>query len=391
MIGVTKMVCGTATVSEVLTYGRDSSRVPARLIQFSQDDLPVTVWNVTGACNLECVHCYASATKRPGKGELTFEEGKELIDDLAEMKVPVLLFSGGEPLIRHDIFDLIRYASDSGIRCSISTNGTLITPEVAEKLKKSGAVYVGVSIDGLPDTNDKFRGGKNAFNRAIEGLENAKEAGINTGIRFTVTRYNYGEVPEIIDLLIEKEIPRFCLYHLVPSGRASFKDDITPSERRALVDYLFQKTIELHDDGINTEILTVDNPADGVYIYLKLRELDPDLADSALQLLKYRGGDNSGRKIADIDMYGNVHPNQFWWDYTVGNIRERKFSEMWLSPDDELIIKLRNKSDYLRGEKCGRCRFKEICGGFRLRALRAGDLWGDDPDCYLTDKEIGIA
>ncbi len=391
MIGITKMVCGTATVSEVLTYGRDSSRVPARLIQFSRDSIPVTVWNVTTACNLECMHCYASATKKPGRGELTFEEGIGLIDDLAEMKVPVLLFSGGEPLIRDDIFDLIKYASDSGLRCSISTNGTLITPEVAERLRESGAVYVGVSIDGLPETNDRFRGGKNAFNRAIEGLENAKQAGLNTGIRFTVTRYNYEEVPEIIDLLVEKEVPRFCLYHLVPSGRASFRDDITSRERRALVDYLFQKTLELHDEGINTEILTVDNPADGVYVYLKLKELDPDLADSAFQLLKYRGGDNSGRKIADIDMFGNVHPNQFWWDHTVGNVRERKFSDMWLNPEDDLIIKLRNKSLYLRGEKCGRCKFKDVCGGFRLRAMRAGDLWGDDPDCYLTKKEIGIA
>ena len=385
------MVCGTATVSEVLTYGRDSSRVPARLIQFSQDDIPVTVWNVTSACNLGCIHCYASATKNARKGELTTEEGKRLIEDLAEMKVPVLLFSGGEPLVREDIFELIEYASNLGIRCSISTNGTLITPEIAERLKECGAVYVGVSIDGLPKTNDRFRGRKGAFEQALEGLENAKDAGINTGIRFTVTKYNYREVPEIIDLLVEKEVPRFCLYHLVPSGRASFEDDISVKERRELVDYLFHKTIELNDEGARTEILTVDNPADGVYVYLKLKEMDPDLAESAFQLLKFRGGDNSGRKIADIDMFGNVHPNQFWWDYTVGNVRERKFSDMWLNPDDELLIKLRDKTRYLRGEKCGRCKFKEVCGGFRLRALRAGDLWGDDPDCYLTKKEIGLA
>ncbi len=384
------MVCGTATVSEVLTYGRDSSRVPARLIQFSKDNRPVTVWNVTGACNLGCIHCYASATRKPRKGELTTDEAKKFIDDLAEMKVPVLLFSGGEPLVREDIFELIRYATDKGLRCSLSTNGTLITPEIAERLKESGAVYIGVSIDGLPKTNDRFRGKKGAFELALKGIENSREVGLNTGIRFTVTKYNYKEVPAIIDILAEKDIPRFCLYHLVPSGRASFEDDITPSQRRELVDFLFNRTIELHDEGYKTEILTVDNPADGIYVYLKLKEMDEDLAESAFKLLEFRGGDNSGRKIADVDMYGNVHPNQFWWDYTVGNIKEKRFSDMWLEPEDPLLRQLREKTKYLRGEKCGRCMYKEICGGFRLRAQRAGDLWGDDPDCYLTKKEIGI-
>jgi radical SAM protein with 4Fe4S-binding SPASM domain len=273
---------------------------------------------------------------------------------------------------------------------SLSTNGTLISEENAEKLKKTNFSYIGVSIDGLPETNDKFRGVRGAFERAFQGLLNSKNAGLMTGIRFTVTKYNIKDIPAVIDLLVENEVPRFCLYHLVPSGRAEFQDDITLEQRRELIDWLFDRAIQLHDDGYKTEILTVDNPVDGVYTYLKLKEIDETLAENALEFLKYRGGDNSGYRLADVDMFGNVHPNQFWWDYTIGNIREKKFSELWLNPEDETIIKLREKTKHLRG-RCGKCQFKEVCGGFRLRALRAGDLWGDEPDCYLTDEEIGIA
>jgi len=390
MIGITKMVTGEATVSGHLTYCGDKSRIPAKLKEASKKPVPVVAWNLTSRCNLKCVHCYADANEFPADNELSTEEAKQFIDDLAEMKIPVLLFSGGEPLLRKDIFELASYATSKGLKCSLSTNGTLITPEVAEKLKEQGFTYVGVSIDGLKETNDHFRGVKGAFERALEGLLNAKEAGILTGIRFTVTKYNIKDIPDIIDLLAENEIPRFCLYHLVPSGRADFKDDITVKQRRELVDWLIEKAIQLHDDGYKTEILTVDNPADGIYVYLKLKEIDDDLAETALEFLKYRGGDNSGKRIANVDMFGNVHPNQFWWDYTIGNIRQQKLSEMWLNPKDELLIKLRNKTAYLRG-RCGKCKFKEVCGGFRLRALRAGDLWGDDPDCYLTDEEIGIS
>ncbi|AKG92527.1 putative Fe-S oxidoreductase [Geoglobus ahangari] len=389
MIALSKMVGGEVTVSERLTY-KSREKIPVRLVEASKRPVPVTVWNTTARCNLRCVHCYAEAGSAK-KGELTHEEAVAFIDDLADMKVPVLLLSGGEPLMREDIFELISYAKSKGLHVSLSTNGTLISEEVAEKLAKAGVDYVGVSLDGMPETNDRFRGLKGAFERAFEGLVNAKEAGILTGIRFTVTKYNLKDVPEVVNLLVENEIPRFCLYHLVPSGRADFSIDIAFAERRELMEWLFEKALELRDAREVTEILTVDNPADGVFFYLKLRELDESLAEDALQFLRYRGGDSSGYRIADVDMFGNVHPNQFWFDYTVGNIRERKFSEIWLNPTDELLIKLREKEKHIRGYRCGRCRFKSVCGGFRLRAMRNGDLWGDDPSCYLYEDEIGIA
>jgi len=384
MIALTKMLTGKATVSKQLTYKGDG--ITEEFKKISQMPIPVVVWNSTLKCNLKCIHCYANAGRKVN--ELSTEEAKEMIDDLSSMKIPVLLFSGGEPLLREDIFELAEYAVKKGVPCSLSTNGTLITEEVAEKLKDAGFSYVGVSIDGMEDVNDRFRGVKGAFKKAFEGLLNAKEAGIMTGIRFTVTRYNLRDVPEVVNLLAENDIPRFCLYHLVPSGRADFEQDITNEERRKLIEWLINRAIELHESGYVTEILTVDNPADGVYLHLWLKERgEEEKAKSALEFLRMRGSDNSGKRIACIDAEGFVHPNQFWWDYSCGNVREKPLSEIWLNPKDELLLKLREKTKYLRG-RCGKCRFKEWCGGFRLRALRAGDLWGDDPSCYLRDDEI---
>lgn len=388
MIGISKMVTGEATVSRQLTYGGDESKIPKKLVEAAQKPIPVVVWNSTSKCNLKCVHCYASAGEA-SEGELSTEEAKVFLEDLAGMNIPIMLFSGGEPLLRKDLFELADFITSKSIMCSLSTNGTLITEENAQKIKEAKVSYAGVSIDGMPETNDKFRGVKGAFERAFQGLLNAKNAGVLTGIRFTVTKYNIQDIPSVIDLLAENDVPRFCLYHLVPSGRAEFEDDITIKHRRELIDFLYDKAIQLHENGYRTEILTVDNPVDGVYTYLKLKETDEGLAEQALEFLKYRGGDNSGYRLADVDMFGDVHPNQFWWDYTIGNIRERKFSDIWLNTDDEMILKLREKEKHLRG-RCGKCQYRDVCGGFRLRAMRYGDLWGDEPDCYLTDKEIGI-
>lgn len=388
MIGITKMATGEATVSRQLTYGGDKSTIPQKLVQAAEKPIPVVVWNSTSRCNLKCIHCYANAGSP--SDELSTEEAKEFLDDVAGMKIPIMLFSGGEPVLRKDIYELASHITSKGIMCSLSTNGTLIDEDIAQKLKDSGVSYVGVSIDGKAETNDSFRGVNGAFDKAFQGLLNAKNAGIMTGIRFTVTKYNVNDVPHIIDLLAENDIPRFCLYHLVPSGRADFKDDITLKQRRELIDWLYEKALQLYDDGYRTEILTVDNPVDGIYTHLKLKETDEKLADQALEFLKYRGGDSSGFRLSNVDMFGDVHPNQFWWDYTIGNIKERKFSDIWLNPTDDLLQKLRNKTELLRG-RCGKCKFKEVCGGFRLRAMRYGDLWGDEPDCYLTDEEIGIA
>jgi len=367
---------GEATVSRHLTYEGDSSYIPESLKKFASSFHPIVVWNLTNRCNLKCLHCYASAGSE--SYELTTEQCFEIIDKLSEFKVPLILFSGGEPLLRDDIFDIAEYAKKKKIGAVLSTNGTLIDKDVAENL--GVFEYVGVSLDGLKGINDRFRGVNGAFERAFKGLLMASEV-VLSGIRFTVTRHNYADVLPLIKLARENEIPRFCLYHLVPSGRADFKDDINNSERRKLIDDLITEAVV---EG--REIMTVDNPADGVYTYLRLKQMDEDKAEKALEFLKYRGGDSSGIRLACIDHRGDVHPNQFWWDYTLGNVLERDFEQIWMG-DDELLRKLRNKAEYLKG-KCGRCRFKTFCGGFRVRAYRYGDLWGEDPSCYLTEEEI---
>ncbi|MET1123895.1 MAG: radical SAM protein [Archaeoglobaceae archaeon] len=366
MISLSKIVTGEATVSKRLTYG-DDGKIPEGLKKFVAAGKPVVVWNVTRSCNLNCVHCYASTTR---DFELSRDDCLRMIDELANFGVPLILFSGGEPLLRDDVFEIAAYAKRKGIKCVLSTNGTLINEDNFEELAVFD--YVGVSLDGVGAANDSFRGVRGAFERALKGLLLAREVTL-TGIRFTVTRFNYDEVPKVLELARREEIPRFCLYHLVPSGRADFGQDIDNEARRKLLDYLIS---EAEKDGV--EILTVDNPADGVYAYLKLRN------DDVLEFLRFRGGDGSGYKLVNIDFIGDVHPNQFWWDYTAGNVLRDELSEIMR---DELFLKLKNKVKYLRG-KCGVCKFKEYCGGFRVRAHRYGDLWGEDPSCFLRYSEI---
>ena len=229
MIGISKLYCGTVEPSDALRYGRQSSKLPSHLLQFSKDKRPVVVWNITRRCNLKCVHCYAHAQDRSFDNELTTRQGLELIDDLARFGVPVILFSGGEPLVRKDLPELADYAVKKGMRAVISTNGTLISPKMARTLKDIGLSYVGISLDGMENINDRFRGVKGAFKSALAGIENCQSVGIKVGLRFTINKFNVGEIPSIFDLLEDMDIPRVCFYHLVYAGRGYelVKDDLS--------------------------------------------------------------------------------------------------------------------------------------------------------------------
>jgi 12,18-didecarboxysiroheme deacetylase len=391
MIGISKLYCGTVEPSDALRYGRHSSRLPSHLLQFSHDKKPVVVWNITRKCNLKCVHCYAHAKEKAFENELSIQEGFSIIDDLAEFGVPVILFSGGEPLVSKDLPELAAYAVKKGMRAVISTNGTLITKKTAQTLKEIGLSYVGISIDGMEEINDRFRGVKGAFNSAIKGIENCKAAGIKVGLRFTINRFNASEVPGIFDLLEEMDIPRVCFYHLVYAGRGSelVKEDSTHAETRELVDLIMERTKELHDKGKPKEVLTVDNHADGPYLYMKLLKEDPERAGEVLELLKMNEGNSSGRGIGCISWDGEVYPDQFWRHYSLGNVRNRPFSKIWTDLSDPLMKKLKDKKKYVTG-RCAICKWLDICAGnFRVRAEAVtGDLWAPDPACYLTDDEI---
>jgi len=387
MIGCTKLLCGTATVSDLVKYGRNSQDLPPEMLQFSSDATPIVVWNITNRCNLSCQHCYINAKDEAYQGELTTAEAKAFIDDLAAIRVPVLLFSGGEPLLRADMFELGLYAKSKGIRTVISSNGTLITPAVAKRIYDSGFQYVGISLDGVEAVHDSFRGKKGCFAAALEGIRNSLAAGNKTGVRLTVNNLNYDSLPEILDLVEREGIPRFCLYHLVYAGRGREMAalDTDAAQKRQMMDLLIEKTLDFHRRGVEVEIMTTDNHADGIYLLQHVERTHPERVDEIKQLLSMHGGCSAGQKVSNVDPQGNVHACQFWGHQTLGNVRQKPFSAIWQKSEDEFLLKLRDKSDYLEG-KCGECRYKKLCGGCRIRAEAiSGNLWGEDPACYLTD------
>jgi 12,18-didecarboxysiroheme deacetylase len=391
MIGISKLYCGTVEPSDALRYGRHSSSLPSHLLQFSKDKRPVVVWNVTRACNLKCVHCYAHATDDATSNELSTDEGRRLIDDLAEFGVPVLLFSGGEPLVRKDLPELAAYAVEKGMRAVISTNGTLIGRKTAQTLKQIGLSYVGISLDGLEPVNDHFRGVKGAFAKAMTGIRNCQEAGIKVGLRFTINKRNVQEIGGIFDLLEQMQIPRVCFYHLVYAGRGSelVSDDLSHEQTRSAVDLIIDRTHDLHQKGQPKEVLTVDNHADGPYLYMRLLKEDPERAGQVLELLQMNEGNNSGRGIGCVSWDGQVYADQFWRHHSFGDVRKRPFSKIWTEPEDPLLIQLKEKKKYVQG-RCATCRWLDICGGnFRVRAEAVtGNVWAPDPACYLSDDEI---
>jgi len=394
MIGISKLFCGTVEPSDALRYGRQSGRLPSHLLQFSADKKPVVVWNVTRACNLKCVHCYAHASGAPADNELSTAEGKALIDDLADFGVPVILFSGGEPLARPDIFELLEHAVARGRRAVLSTNGTLLDTAAAANLASIGLSYVGISLDGTGDTNDRFRGVKGAFDQAMAGIEACQSAGIKVGLRYTITAHNLHDLPEIFRIMEQRKIPRVCFYHLVYSGRGGKLStaDLTHEQTRQAVDTIIDTTAAMFAKDMTPEVLTVDNHADGPYVYLRMLQENNPRADDVLELLRMNGGNSSGHGIGCVSWDGTVFPDQFWRNHPLGNVRQRPFSTIWTDPSIELLQQLRSKPDHVTG-RCAGCRFLDACGGnLRARAEAAtGEMWGVDPACYLTDREIGGA
>jgi len=387
VIGCTKLLCGTATVSDIVKYGRSSRNLPPHMLQFSSDTTPIVVWNTTNRCNLACQHCYIEAEDRVYNGELTTDEAKTFIDDLAQSRVPVLLFSGGEPLLREDLFELGAYAAMKGLRPVISTNGTLITSKIAAKIKESGFQYVGVSLDGNEEIHDKFRGQKGAFEAAINGIRNSLAAGNKTGIRFTINRLNQAALPDILNIVEQEKIQRFCMYHLVYAGRGKSIAalDTTAEEKRQTIELLIRRTLDFHERGIEVEVLTTDNHADGIYILKYIERTNPERVPEIKALLEMHGGCSAGQKMANVDPLGNVHACQFWGHETLGNVRQTPFSVIWQKNRGEFILKIRSKESHVEG-RCAECRYKSLCCGCRIRAEAvSGNIWGEDPACYLTD------
>lgn len=391
MISVTKLLFATEYFGDSLRYTDNAHKA----INGVREGMgPVVVWNSTRTCNLKCRHCYMSSDAKKYQNELTTAEAKQFIDDLADFNVPVLLFSGGEPLIRPDFFELADYAAKKGVRPTLSTNGTLITPEVARKIKDIGVGYVGISLDGLREVNDKFRGKAGAFEAAMNGIKNCVAVDQRVGLRFTINHHNIQELENIFDFIEEENINRVCFYHLVYSGRGNqmMDEDVTAEESRRAMDIIIRRTRDFEERGLKKEILTVDNHCDGVYMYLKaLQEGKDELAQQIKKYIAMNGGNRSGMAFAEVDPLGYVHPDQFTQHHTFGNVRERKFGDIWQDTTNPIMAGLKDRKPLLKG-RCSKCKFLDNCNGnFRTRAeARTGDFWESDPSCYLTDEEIGI-
>ncbi|MBK8129337.1 MAG: heme d1 biosynthesis radical SAM protein NirJ [bacterium] len=355
---------------------------------------PVVIWNLVRRCNLACKHCYSISADTDFPGELTTDEVVAVMDDLKHFRVPVLILSGGEPLLRPDIYAIARRAKDMGFYVALSSNGTLIDKANIARIAEVGFDYVGVSLDGIAETHDRFRRQPGAFAASLNGIRLCREHGIKVGVRYTMTEDNAHDLLPLLGLLEAEQLDKFYFSHLNYAGRGNRnrKDDAHHRTTRRAMDLLFDTCRRLVREGRPKEFVTGNNDADGVYLLFWVRQRFPELEGHIRAKLAQWGGNASGVNVANIDNLGNVHPDTMWWHYTLGNVRERPFSEIWPDTSDTLMAGLKAKPRSVKG-RCGQCQYFDICGGnTRVRAQQlTGDPWAEDPACYLDDEEIGVA
>jgi heme d1 biosynthesis radical SAM protein NirJ len=353
---------------------------------------PVVIWNLVRRCNLACKHCYSISADIDFPGELSTREVFVVMDDLKSFGVPVLILSGGEPLLRPDIFEIAGRAKSLGFYVGLSSNGTLIDETNIEPIRAVGFDYVGVSLDGIAATHDKFRRKAGAFDASLRGIRLCRELGIKVGVRYTMTRDNAHDLPALLRLIEDESIDRFYFSHLNYAGRGNNnrKDDAQHQMTRWAMDLLFDTCWDYVSRGLVKEFTTGNNDADGVYLLFWVRRRFPHLEAHLRAKLAQWGGNSSGVNVANIDNLGNVHPDTMWWHHSLGNVRERPFSCIWPDTSDPLMAGLK-ASPRKVGGRCGECRYFDICGGnTRVRAYQlTGDAWAEDPACYLDDDEIG--
>ncbi len=354
---------------------------------------PVVIWNLIRRCNLTCKHCYAISADKDFPGELSTEQVYGVMQDLKEFRVPALILSGGEPLLHPDIFEISRRAKGMGFYVGLSTNGILIDEDNIDQITRVGYDYVGVSIDGLRATHDKFRRQNGAFDTSMHGVRLCRNRGLKVGLRFTMTQDNAHELPDMLDMLDDEGIDRFYFSHLNYAGRGNHnrQDDAIFAMTRNAMDLLFERTLHGIRNGAAREIVTGNNDADGVYLLQWIKRHFPDHATHLREKLVQWGGNASGVNVANIDNVGDVHPDTMWWHYGLSNVKDRPFSEIWQDTSDPLMAGLKARPRKLKG-RCGQCNEFDICGGnTRVRADQiTGDPWAEDPACYLTDDEIGL-
>ncbi|EZQ10693.1 radical SAM protein [Candidatus Acidianus copahuensis] len=367
MIPISVIVTGRGTVS----FKVKGEYSPGNPSGFSKVFRPVVTWNMTYKCNLNCAHCYINAG--PDKEDIvSTEEGKRIIDQIANIGSPLLIMSGGEPLMRRDFLTLAYYAKSKGLRLALSTNGTLISERIAKELKEIGFMYVGVSLDSPdPAWHDKFRGMKNAFSMTINGIRNAINAGLDVGLRFTLTRDNIDLLDDYMSLALSLGVSRITFYHISASGRGKNLKDMaySPVQYKKFMDKLIDYAKKLKG---RVEIETTLGTFDGIYLAKGEEDLD-FVAES--------GG--CGRKMISIYPDGTVYPCQFVDFSPLGNVREKDLKEI-IRNIPEIFT---NPVNLINGKKCSSCKYLAWCrGGDRVRAYYwGGDLLGDDPLCPINE------
>jgi heme d1 biosynthesis radical SAM protein NirJ len=364
---------------------------PAPLLERRTPPGPVVIWNLIRRCNLTCKHCYSISADIDFKGELNTEEVFAVMDDLKGFGVPVLILSGGEPLLRPDIFSISQRAKDMGFYVGLSTNGTLIDRHNIDAIAEVGYDYVGISIDGTQKTHDEFRRKQGAFNASMAAIRLCRERDIKVGMRFTMTEDNADEFPQMLQLMEDEGVNKFYLSHLNYAGRGNRNrdSDVQLQMTRHTMEQLFETALRHARRGDDLEFVTGNNDADGVFLLQWVKQHFPEMAEHIAAKLRQWGGNSSGVNIANIDNLGVVHPDTFWWHYSLGSVRERPFSEIWTDTSDPIMRGLKAVPRLIKG-RCGTCRYFDICGGnTRVRAMQlTGDPWAEDPACYLTDAEI---
>ncbi|MBT3988988.1 MAG: heme d1 biosynthesis radical SAM protein NirJ [Rhodospirillaceae bacterium] len=352
---------------------------------------PVVIWNLIRRCNLNCKHCYSLSADTDFPGELSTSEVYNVMDDLKDFHVPVLILSGGEPLLRPDIFDISMRAKEQGFYTGLSSNGALITEDKADRIAEIGYDYVGVSLDGIGAVHDAFRRVEGAFDASLAGIRMLKERGVKVGIRFTMTEHNHVSLMELLDLFETEAIDKFYLSHLVYAGRGNHyrEDDAVHQTTRNAMDMIFERCWNYVEQGLDKEFVTGNNDADGVYFLDWVRRNHPRAFNHIADKLDAWGGNSSGVNVANIDNLGNVHPDTMWWHHNLGNVKTRTFSEIWQDRSDPIMDGLKASPRQIKG-RCATCSYFNICGGnTRVRALQLNDdPWGQDPACYLTTAEI---
>ena len=354
---------------------------------------PVVIWNLIRRCNLTCKHCYSISADIDFPNELTTPEIFTVMDDLKQFRVPALILSGGEPLLRPDIFDIAARAKALGFYIGLSSNGTLIDESNIDAIAAAGFDYVGVSLDGIGATHDQFRRKEGAFDASMRGIRLCHERGIKVGLRFTMTQDNNRELPQMLDLLEREDVDKFYFSHLNYAGRGhrNRKHDTVHRQTREAMDLLMERCWDMVQRGTPKEFVTGNNDADGPYLLQWVERHFPEKAEHIRGKLVQWGGNASGVNIANIDNTGVVHPDTMWWHYPLGNVRERPFSDIWKDVSDPVMAGLKQHPRPVTG-RCGSCKHLAICNGnTRVRAMQTtGDVWAEDPACYLGDEEIGV-